>query len=408
MRKRLSQQEIFELIQSKQETKNLDFKKYFNWKKASNDEKLMIVKHILSMANTKDGGKIIFGVEDRTFKLKGLPKNNYESFDQTEVNNFLQNYTDPKFYCQVYKEEINGKLIVVIDVPEFEELAIICAKDAFSQNKTKHILKKGQIYIRTKKASSEAISSSYEMKELLELACSKRFGISSKEEYEKEIKEADEILNEMIRKEIEKYAYWEIIAHPVNYQEKLIEDIIKTKELIMKSQVKVRGNYFPYLQDISNFNTGIQFYAKQYEGGRIYQSGLFKMFTIMFIDNEINTKNLFNFVYIIHVVTMFFLFFKKIYGDILPKESINLSISLNGCLGRELYHRGIPLFDRGGPYICKIVKIAKEEKLKVSDLQTYYKEKAIAFLKHIFQMFNCEACDEDIIKYQNMIHENKA
>lgn len=393
MRKRLSQQEIFELIQSKQETNNLDFKKDFNWKKASNHEKLMIVKHILSMANTKGGGRIIFGIEDRTFKLKGLPNKNYESFDQTEVNNFLQNYTDPKFYCQVYKEEIDGKLVVVIDVPEFEELPIICAKDGFSKHKSKQILRKGQIYVRTKKASSEAISSN-EMKELLELACSKRFGISSKEEYEKEIKEADKILNEMIRKEIENYAYWEIIAHPVNYQEKLIEDIIKTKELMIKSQVKVHGDYFPYLQDISNFNTGIQFYTKQYEGGRIYQNGLFKLFTTMFLNTD-NTR--IYFIDIIDGVTIFFLFFKKFYGDILQEGNIYIEISLNGCYKRVLYN---PQWVKK-EFTSKENRIVKEHTVGVSNLKSSYKRIAKAFIKHICIIFNCEISDEMIEEQQN-------
>ena len=398
MRKRLSKQEIKQLIQSKQETKNLDFKKDFNWKKASKDEKLMIVKHILSMANTQGGGRIIFGVEDRTFEFKkGMDEENYKSFDQTEVNNLLQNYTDPTFNCQVYKEEINGRLVVVIDVSEFEESPIICAKDAFSsKNKTKHIIKKGQIYVRTEKASSEAISSS-EMKELLELACSKRFGISFKEQYEEEIEEADKILNEMIRKEIEKYAYWEIIAHPVNYQEKLIEDIPKLRDLMRKSRAEVNQTYFPFLEGVSNFNKGIQFYTKQYEGGRVYQSGLFKLFTTMFIDEEINSKNSFYFIDIIDAVTIFFLFFKKFYGEILQEGNIYVEISLNGCYQRELYHPQWVIKKS----TSQESRIVKEDTMGAHNLKSSYKSIAKAFIKHICLIFNCEISDEEIEKQQN-------
>ena len=165
--------DISQLIKIKTESKNLDYKESLNWDKSSDEEKQRITKDILAMANTQDGGRIVFGIRDSDFEFIGLSDDDFKSFDQTKVNDFLHKYTEPKFSCQVYKYLIDEKYVVVIDIPEFQEVPIICKKDAHSSIDNKQILKKGQIYIRTEKASSESIPSVQEMRELLGRAIAK-------------------------------------------------------------------------------------------------------------------------------------------------------------------------------------------------------------------------------------------
>jgi predicted HTH transcriptional regulator len=164
-------EELKSLLLVKTESRNLDFKEKFNWSSGDSDEKLKLVKDILAMANTPKGGSIVFGVRDADLQPVGLARVDFESFDQTTTNDFLHKYTDPRFSCQVHKFQADGRNHVVIEVSEFAEIPIICKSNAnSSKDGKKLILKCGTLYIRTEKASSEAISSSEEMRELVGLA----------------------------------------------------------------------------------------------------------------------------------------------------------------------------------------------------------------------------------------------
>jgi predicted HTH transcriptional regulator len=137
--------EIEHFLQLKSEGKNLDYKQGLNWATCSNDEKAEIVKDILAMSNTQDGGRIIFGVRDNDFEPLGMSDEESASFDQTKINDFLHKYTDPKFTCHVYKRVVDGKKFVIIDVPEFTETPIVCKQDANSSKGGKLILRRGQL-----------------------------------------------------------------------------------------------------------------------------------------------------------------------------------------------------------------------------------------------------------------------
>src|SRR5208283_4449313 len=88
---------------------------------------------------------------------------------------FARRFTDPPFACTVYKFMIDGRRTVVIEVPEFSEVPIICKADANSSNEPrKTILKKGGLYARTDKPSSELVSSAEEMRDIIGRASRKK------------------------------------------------------------------------------------------------------------------------------------------------------------------------------------------------------------------------------------------
>jgi len=160
------------LLTTKTETRNLDYKQAFNWSSSTNDQKCEIVKDILAMLNTQDGGRIVIGVADADHAPIGVDQQSFESFDTTKVNDFLRKYTDPPCSCTVYKHEIDGCRIVTIDVAEFKEVPVLCKTNASSPSK--HILKQSGLYIRTDKATSELVSTSEEIRELLGRALLKK------------------------------------------------------------------------------------------------------------------------------------------------------------------------------------------------------------------------------------------
>lgn len=429
----LTENDVRELLKIKTESKNLDYKQNMNWDTLSRDDKTKIAKDILAMSNTQDGGKIVFGVRDADFELIGLTLEEFSSFDQTRINDFLHQYTDPKFSCQVYKYEIDGYKIVVIDVPEFNEVPILCRKDAhLTSDSSKQILKQGQMYIRTEKGTSEAISTSDDMREILGRATIKKGdqllrsielllkgkplkdSDDLKKYYQNEIEEGEKFLVSKLGDELDKHGYWEVYAYPNEYIENRIEEISQAKELVLRSKVSLRGWSFPHTQNnaehglASNFGKGHQSFTKwdRYrEGYRIYQSGLFMWKRVLWEDIEgykNNGRNVLSFISFIWSVTEFMIFFKRLYEQIASNENIIIRIVLNGCNDRELVSFD-PSVDIREGHICREdAPIVTEKNVNVVELKAAYKEIAADIIKRIFSIFNWDDISEETIDQWQM------
>jgi predicted HTH transcriptional regulator len=58
--------EIAAVIRRKTETAHVDYKAGFEWKKENKDQQLELLRDMMAMANTRDGGVILLGIEDGT------------------------------------------------------------------------------------------------------------------------------------------------------------------------------------------------------------------------------------------------------------------------------------------------------------------------------------------------------
>jgi len=149
------------------EERNLEYKPSLNWK--DDTTKAKIAKAVLAMANLRDGGFIVLGVEDSGAKPTGMNQRDSESFNQDHVLAHVNEYADPFVELAVSPVELEGKLFVVIRVQEFYEIPVICKKETKDQN-----LRKGAIYIRSRRIPESAeVRSQTEMREILELAAIK-------------------------------------------------------------------------------------------------------------------------------------------------------------------------------------------------------------------------------------------
>jgi hypothetical protein len=403
-------EEIRDLIAKKNENANLDYKETFNWDKSNASEKCEIVKDILAMANTKDGGSILFGVKDDDLSFCGINDDAFKSFDPTKVNDFLHKYTDPKHTCSVYKTEVDGLKVALVRIPEFEAVPIICKKNADDQNNTQ-VLKSGGIYIRTAKGSSELVPSSEEMRELINRAALKRGDdllsdierllkdkpISSKvdDKYSDEITDAEKYITDSIGDKIKGIGSWEITISPKGYNPERIPSPNKLKELVDEARVSLRGWSFPHedKDNQSNFNNGRQSFTiwdKYIEAFRAYESGLVYFRKAFWEDVEIWDNKpdypVMDFLGLIWTITEYMIFAKRYYEAVAPEGELSINLKMHGTKDRLLVSLG-----RGhmGPFYKSMENpIIIKKQISVTDLRVNYKEISRDIIIEVFSMFN--------------------
>lgn len=423
----LSEAEIKELLAQKTETKNLDCKESLNWDTASNDEKCELVKDILAFMNTQDGGSILIGIRDDTLDLVGLADDAFSSFDTTKVNDFLQRYTDPPASCEVQKLTIDGFRIIAITVPEFKDIPIICKKDANSSKDPKRlILKAGGLYIRTDKATSVLVPTSEEMRDLINRALLKRGdqllstieallkgtpktspgGVQA--DYAREISEAVEWLKSVLPTDFESKGFWQLQVRLDSYRRERIPDKVTLWKALVESQVSLRGWSFPQIdrQNQSNFGNGRQSYTNQsifdkayVEAFRAYQSGLF-IWRGAYRENEPSFTNRYgkalSFVNVIYEITEMFVFMKRYYERIASESIVQVTIQMTDIDGRALVATDEALpFD---PPVSRVPDLRIEKSYRVDVLRASAEELAIKVLEEIFEIFNWNDADANMIR----------
>jgi predicted HTH transcriptional regulator len=158
------------LISNGREERHVEFKRTMNWSDAGTKSK--VVKSSIAMANLRDGGLIVFGIErqsDDSYMPAGMQPDDYDSFKQDEVSIEVNNYADPFVELTVQKLERDSKLFTVIQIREFSDLPILCKRDGAER------LRNGAIYVRPRRKFETAeLPSQVDLREILELAVEKR------------------------------------------------------------------------------------------------------------------------------------------------------------------------------------------------------------------------------------------
>lgn len=420
----LSDSELKELVDQRAETRNLDYKASFNWDAADNDAKCELVKDILALLNTQDGGRIVIGVRDGDLEPVGMTDADFVSFDTTKVNEFLHRYTDPQSSCEVQKLTLSGLKFVVISVPEFKDIPIICKRATnSSKDSSKTILKLGGVYVRTEKATSVLVPTSEEMRDLLNRAMLKRGdqllgqirtlltgNPPAKEEdidqYDGEIAEARKYFEESMPESAEELGHWEVISMPLKYNKERVASITEVYKSLVESQVSLRGWNFPHFkgETDSNFASGRQSYTNfmhHIEAHRAYQSGLFVwrgLYWENFSHFEKQHGKALSFVNVIYTVTEFLLFFKRYYERISPEASIRFSIVMTDIRNRSLEATDWNAIPFMADYTAKVPTLEIQKEYTVSELRATAEEISIGVVQRIFEVFNWNGSDPNMIR----------
>jgi len=155
---------IDQLLEGAEETPALEFKGAMTWNAAS------LAKDILAMANEQDGGRIVFGIEDRTLKRTGLTDDQLSTFKSDEMKDQMARYADPYVRFSVsFEKDAEQKTYVVLTVSSFDEIPVICRSDGVDTQR-------GTIYSRSKteRPRSVRVSNSSDMRDLIEIAVTRR------------------------------------------------------------------------------------------------------------------------------------------------------------------------------------------------------------------------------------------
>jgi len=164
----MNKQEFSEIIALGREQRGVEFKRGGSRKNKHLLTK--VVRAVMSMANRRDGGYVIVGVEDEDGMPvpKGLTDEDLSTWIYDDVADSLSEYVDPNVSFDLKVIEYEGKQFVVLIVHEFEDLPILCKKD-YSD-----VLRAGACYVRTRrKPETVEIPSQVDMRDLLDLAVEK-------------------------------------------------------------------------------------------------------------------------------------------------------------------------------------------------------------------------------------------
>jgi len=152
--------ELESILEGQAETQTIEFKGACGW------DVVRMAKDILALSNVQDGGVIVIGVEDGTYKRQGVDAAQMQTFNVETMRDQMAAYADPHVNFVVeYPADSVGKRYVVIRVRSFEEIPVICRKD--SQD-----TRAGVLYYRNKnrRIESAPISNSYDMRDVIEMA----------------------------------------------------------------------------------------------------------------------------------------------------------------------------------------------------------------------------------------------
>jgi hypothetical protein len=135
--------QIIDLISSKDENDQVDIKKEYY----SKEKKYDLIKDIVSFANnSKPKDKyIVFGVENSTWNAIGIDLDSLP--DISEINNLLHTYVEPFINVELGQFEYQGVTLGFIRIPHHELNRPYVISKEYSKNKGT-FLRKGEIYIR--------------------------------------------------------------------------------------------------------------------------------------------------------------------------------------------------------------------------------------------------------------------
>ncbi|WP_163187066.1 helix-turn-helix domain-containing protein [Niallia circulans] len=397
---------ILKLLEAGGETRNIEFKKTYDW--GNPQHKAKIVKCILAMSNIKDGGHLVLGIDDEKQgeeKLSGMEIEHYEKLNYDHMVVEVNKFADPPVSFNMYPVLHEDKAFVLIRVPEFDEQPIICKRSG------EQGLKEGAVFSRSKsKPESAIIKTQLEMRELIDIAIKKGIrqfytrvrdsGLqladndTSQENYENELNgiDSNDILNQ-----IKDRGYWRVIIRPTYYKENRIDSLTSCKRILIENKLSIRGWDFPHIRNLENGNGYVQAtedWGQFKELLRFYKSGQFVYYRALHeeymeekFQKRVNGKGL-EILSTLYLYTEVYEFASRLAQLKLLGDEITIDIECHDIKGRRLffYELGRDLYR---DYISTIENNSvTSTESTVEELISNGNNMAIDALNQLFEKFN--------------------
>jgi predicted HTH transcriptional regulator len=175
--KEINESIIEQILQGNSENLNLEFKSTFNFEE-NIWARERLIRSILAMSNTRDGGYILIGVKenaDKSLDLSGLDETHLKLF-KTKVEDLkskVESFSSSPVSYEIGLGDYRGKKFILISVTEFMVNPLICRKNG--EHEDKH-LEEGSIYVRTlkDKPSSVKLTNPVDIQDFLERTSDKQ------------------------------------------------------------------------------------------------------------------------------------------------------------------------------------------------------------------------------------------
>jgi hypothetical protein len=253
----LSNDEIAAFIAAGHEVRNVEFK----GRGSTSDSEFVakVARAAIAMANQRDGGYVIIGVDEADPERCGLDAVLLaEWMDFDTVVDKLNRYADPPVRLSRDLRQLpGGEDVVVLEVAEFDDIPILAARDS-----PKNVIQLGHLYTRSfRKPESTSTHTHNELREVLDLATQKQLGRflrtargagmpfpsepSANEQYDGE---RATFLAQAAAEDIVQTARFEFTLRPADFETERI-DFTNLLPAVRAATVSVRGWPFPFVEN---------------------------------------------------------------------------------------------------------------------------------------------------------------
>lgn len=129
------------------------------------------VRAMLGLANHRDGGTLVVGVDAAPgrFCVEGLSEADADSWSRDLLGDAVAAFADPNVRFDVAIDTYDDKVLVVVNVAEFDDVPVLCKKSWGD------VLSEGALYVRgRRKPETTVVRTNADMRDLLDLAVEKR------------------------------------------------------------------------------------------------------------------------------------------------------------------------------------------------------------------------------------------
>lgn len=162
-------EKVISALEVCQESKSIEFKGSSPW----NDLQIGIVRTTMAMSNLEYGGLIIIGVSERnnTWTLEGLSSDHLSTYDEDNVNDFINKYASPMIQIRLVTVDYNKLTFLAVEVREFGDTPILCKRNGPDGSN----FRRGDILIRPAgKPRTEKAQAANDIHDLLATSSEKR------------------------------------------------------------------------------------------------------------------------------------------------------------------------------------------------------------------------------------------